>query len=242
MDNAKLQQLKAWVKHAKNIVFFGGAGVSTESGIPDFRSQDGLYRLQYKYPPETIISHSFLLSHPEEFYRFYRDKMLPQGVQPNITHKVVAEWERQGKLLACITQNIDDLHEQAGSKRLYKLHGSTAVNYCMWCKKRYDVQAILGTTGVPRCTCGGMIRPDVVLYEESLDDKVVEGAVDAIEKADLMLVCGTSLVVYPAAGMLQYYGGKQLALINRTSTAYDGYANLVLHESLGEVFSALAEE
>jgi len=239
MDTKKLQALKKMVEEARKIVFFGGAGVSTESGIPDFRSQDGLYRQQYKYPPETIISHSFLLSQPEEFYRFYRDKMLPQGIEPNVTHRVVAKWERQGKLLACITQNIDDLHEKAGTKRLYKLHGSTAVNYCMRCRKPYDVGYILATTGVPRCTCGGMIRPDVVLYEENLNEEVVSGAIAAIEEADLMLVCGTSLVVYPAAGMLQYFGGDRLVLINRTSTPYDGYASLVLHESLGEVFGAL---
>lgn len=241
MDYDKLEQLKAMVRDARRIVFFGGAGVSTESGIPDFRSQDGLYAQQYRYPPETIISHSFLLSHPEEFYRFYRDKMLPQGVRPNITHQVVAEWEQQGKLLACITQNIDDLHEQAGTKRLYKLHGSTAVNYCMRCRKPYDVGYILRTEGVPHCTCGGMIRPDVVLYEESLDDNVVAGAIAAIERADLLLVCGTSLVVYPAAGFLQYYQGDELVLVNRTATAYDSAAKLVLHESLGEVFAELAK-
>lgn len=241
MNGSKLQQLRSWVKEARNIVFFGGAGVSTESGIPDFRSQDGLYRQQYKYPPETIISHSFLLSHPEEFYRFYRTKMLPQGIEPNVTHRVVAEWERQGKLRACITQNIDDLHEKAGTKRLYKLHGSTSRNYCMRCRKPYDVQAILSTEGVPRCSCGGMIRPDVVLYEETLDDDVVRQSVEAISEADLMLVCGTSLVVYPAAGLIQYYTGDRLVLINRTSTAYDGYAALVMHESLGDVFGALDE-
>lgn len=242
MDNAKLNELKSLVKKACKIVFFGGAGVSTESGIPDFRSQDGLYRQQYKYPPETIISHSFLLTHPDEFYRFYRAKMLPRNVQPNVTHKVVARWEEEGKLLACITQNIDDLHEKAGTKRLYKLHGSTARNYCMRCHREYDVSYILETDGVPYCLCGGMIRPDVVLYEESLDDAVVDGAIRAIEEADLLLVCGTSLVVYPAAGFLQYYQGDSLVLVNRTSTPYDGYARLVLHESLGDVFSALAEE
>lgn len=239
MDMDKLKELQSIVRKAKRIVFFGGAGVSTESGIPDFRSQDGLYRQHYKYPPETIISHSFLLSHPEEFYRFYRDKMLPQGIEPNVTHRVVAKWEQEGKLLACVTQNIDDLHEKAGTHRLYKLHGSTSVNYCMRCRKPYDVGYILQSQGVPRCTCGGMIRPDVVLYEESLDDRVVEGAVSAIEHADVLLVCGTSLVVYPAAGFIQYYTGDNLVLINRTPTPYDGYARLVMHESLGEVFAAL---
>lgn len=239
MDTAKLEQLKSIIRKARNIVFFGGAGVSTESGIPDFRSQDGLYHSQYKYPPETIVSHSFLMSHPDEFYRFYRDKMLPRGIQPNVTHRVVTQWQRAGKLRACITQNIDDLHEKAGTTRLYKLHGSTAENYCMRCHKPYDVEYVLNTTGVPRCPCGGMIRPNVVLYEENLDEDVVSGAVRAIEEADVMLVCGTSLVVYPAAGMLQFYQGDKLVLINRTSTPYDGYASLVLHESLGEVFSAL---
>ena len=238
-NSDKMQQLVSLVRQSHKIVFFGGAGVSTESGIPDFRSQDGLYRTQYRYPPETIISHDFLMDNPEEFYRFYRDKMLPQGIEPNVTHRVVAAWERQGKLRACVTQNIDDLHEKAGTHKLYKLHGSTAVNYCIRCRKAYDISYILSTTGVPRCSCGGMIRPDVVLYGENLDEDVVRGAVEAIEDADLMLVCGTSLVVYPAAGMLQYYGGDKLVLVNRTSTPYDGYARLVLHESLGDVFGVL---
>ena len=241
MDTEKIKELQSIIRKAKRIVFFGGAGVSTESGIPDFRSQDGLYRQHYKYPPETIISHSFLFSHPEEFWQFYRDKMLPQGVEPNITHRVVAKWEKEGKLLACVTQNIDDLHEKAGTKRLYKLHGSTDRNYCSRCHKPYDVGYILHTKGVPRCSCGGMIRPDVVLYEESLDERVVEGAVKAIEEADVLLVCGTSLVVYPAAGFIQYYTGDNLVLLNRTPTPYDGYARLVLHESLGEVFEALKD-
>ena len=231
------QQLKQIVDGAKRMVFFGGAGVSTESGIPDFRSQNGLYNTRYRYPPETIVSHSFLMQHPAEFYDFYREKMLPQGIQPNVTHRVLAQWERQGKLAAIVTQNIDNLHEMAGSKRLYKLHGSTAENYCMRCKKPYDVQAILNTTGVPYCSCGGMIRPRVVLYEESLDGDVVEGAVRAIEQADVMLVCGTSLVVYPAAGLIDYFGGQHLVLINRDATAYDNAAELVIHRSLGEVFS-----
>ena len=241
MNKDQLEQLKSIIRKGKRIVFFGGAGVSTESGIPDFRSQDGLYNQRYTYPPETIISHSFFLSHPDIFWQFYREKMLPQGIEPNITHKVVAKWEEEGRLLACVTQNIDDLHEKAGTKRLYKLHGTTTVNHCMRCGKRYDVGYILSTTGVPKCSCGGMVKPDVVLYEENLDDRVVEGAVKAIEDADVLLVCGTSLVVYPAAGFIQYYGGDNLILINRTPTPYDGYARLVLHDSLGEVFTALAD-
>lgn len=235
------QQLKDIIDGARHIVFFGGAGVSTESGIPDFRSQNGLYNTQYKYPPETIVSHSFLMQHPAEFYRFYRDKMLPQGILPNVTHRVLARWEQQGKLDAIVTQNIDNLHEMAGSRRIYKLHGSTDQNYCMRCGRSYGVDAILGTTGVPYCDCGGMIRPRVVLYEESLDGDVVEGAVRAIEGADVLLVCGTSLVVYPAAGLLQYFGGKYLVLINRDATSYDRQAHLVIHRSLGDVFSRFEE-
>lgn len=237
MTQQQWEQLQSIVNGAKRMVFFGGAGVSTESGIPDFRSQSGLYNTRYRYPPETIVSHSFLLQHPDEFYAFYREKMLPQGIRPNVTHRVLAHWEQQGKLQAVVTQNIDDLHEQAGSKCVYKLHGSTAQNYCMRCQKPYDVQAILSTTGVPRCSCGGMIRPRVVLYEEMLDDEVVSGAIRAIESADVMLVGGTSLVVYPAAGLLSYFRGNWLVLINRDATPYDSQADLLLHESLGDVFS-----
>lgn len=236
MTEAQWQQLKQIVDGAKRMVFFGGAGVSTESGIPDFRSQNGLYHTQYRYPPETIVSHSFLMQHPQEFYDFYRAKMLPQGIKPNVTHRVLAKWEQEGKLAAVVTQNIDNLHEDAGSKNVFKLHGSTARNYCMWCKKTYDVDAILRTDGIPRCSCGGMIRPYVVLYEEQLDSEVVSGAVRAIEQADVLLVGGTSLVVYPAAGLISYFRGRSLVLINREATAYDSEADLVLHESLGDVF------
>ncbi len=238
MDTQLVQKLQQWIDASCRIVFFGGAGVSTDSGIPDFRSQNGLYHMQYKYPPEQILSHTFLLSHPDEFWRFCRDKLIGKSYEPNVVHNTLAQWERQGKLLAVITQNIDDLHEKAGTKQLYKLHGSTSRNYCMRCGKFYAL-AYLPSAPTPRCVCGGVIRPDVVLYQEPLDDEVVEGAVRALEKADLLIVAGTSLAVYPAAGLLQYFGGGRMVLINRDPTPYDGAAQLVLHENLSSVFGAL---
>ncbi len=234
-----LQTLRSWVQESRSIVFFGGAGVSTESGIPDFRSVDGLYHQKFDYPPEEILSHSFFVQKTEEFYRFYREKMLPLEAQPNVVHKKLAEWEREGKLLAVVTQNIDGLHQKAGSKTVYELHGSVLRNYCQKCGKFFPAEYIRDTTGVPRCECGGIIKPDVVLYEEALDDTCVTRAVRAIENADLLMVCGTSLTVYPAAGLLRYYRGDKLVLINRDATPQDAAANLLLHESLGKVFSEL---
>ena len=235
----KLETLKQWIAESRRIVAFVGAGVSTESGIKDFRSADGLYSEHFAYPPETIISHSFFLKDPAYFFRFYREKMLPLGFSPNITHKKLAEWEANGKLTAVVTQNIDGLHQKAGSEHVYELHGSVLRNYCMRCRKFYPAETIRDSTGVPRCTCGGIIKPDVVLYEEPLDETVVQNSVYAIRKADLLLVAGTSLTVYPAAGFLRYYSGHHLVLINRDATPYDGHADLVLHERLGDVFSRL---
>lgn len=237
--NSEIETLKSWVEEARSIVFFGGAGVSTESGIPDFRSVDGLYNQKFEYPPETIISHSFYERKPEYFFRFYREKMLPLGFEPNITHKKLAEWEAAGKLSAVVTQNIDGLHQKAGSKRVYELHGSVLRNYCVRCGKFYPAAFVKEETGVPRCTCGGIVKPDVVLYEENLDEDVINGAVRAISRADLLIVGGTSLTVYPAAGFIGYYPGKRLVLINRDPTPYDRYANLCIHDSLGKVFSQL---
>lgn len=236
----KLSTLKSWIQESNNIVFFGGAGVSTESGIPDFRSVDGLYRQKFAYPPETILSHSFFRSHPVEFYDFYREKMLILDVEPNRAHLVLARLEAQGRLKAVVTQNIDGLHQRAGSKRIYELHGSIHRNYCQKCGKFYGPVFIQQSTGVPKCDCGGVIKPDVVLYEESLDDKCVMGAVKAIADADLLIVGGTSLTVYPAAGLLRYYQGHRLVLINRDETPYDEEADLVFHESLGAVLEAAA--
>lgn len=235
----KISTLKSWVQESHNIVFFGGAGVSTESGIPDFRSVDGLYHQKFAYPPETILSHSFFHSHPVEFYDFYRAKMLILDVEPNRAHLALARLEQQGKLKAVVTQNIDGLHQRAGSKRIYELHGSIHRNYCQKCGKFYGPVFIQQSTGVPKCSCGGVIKPDVVLYEESLDDKCIMGAVKAIADADLLIVGGTSLTVYPAAGLLRYYQGHKLVLINRDETPYDQEADLVFHESLGAVLDAL---
>ena len=237
--NSEIETLKQWVNESRRIVFFGGAGVSTESGIPDFRSVDGLYNQKFEYPPETIISHSFYERRPEYFFRFYREKMLPLDFEPNITHKVLARWEQEGKLLAVVTQNIDGLHQKAGSRNVYELHGSVLRNYCVRCGKFYPAEYVRDAAGVPRCECGGIVKPDVVLYEESLDADVIEGAVRAIAKADLLIVGGTSLTVYPAAGFLGYYRGTRLALINRDPTPYDRHAGLVIHDSLGKVFSQL---
>ena len=233
------ETLKKWVEESERIVFFGGAGVSTESGIPDFRSQDGLYNMKYKYPPETIISHSFFMRNTEEFYRFYRDKMLFPDAQPNAAHKKLAEWEREGKLLAVVTQNIDGLHQAAGSKKVYELHGSVLRNYCMRCGKFYDIHAVMDAQGIPRCDCGGTIKPDVVLYEENLDMDVMNGACDAIGRADMLIIGGTSLAVYPAAGLIDLYRGHRLVLVNLSSTPQDRRANLVIHEKIGQVFKDL---
>lgn len=234
-----LETLRQWVQESHRIVFFGGAGVSTESGIPDIRSVDGLYNQKFEYPPETIISHSFYRANPAYFFRFYREKMLPLGFQPNITHQKLTQWEREGKLLAVVTQNIDGLHQKAGSRRVYELHGSVLRNYCERCGKFYPAGYVKHAEGVPLCTCGGTVKPDVVLYEESLDEKTLTGSVCAISQADLLIVGGTSLTVYPAARLIRYYRGNRLVLINRDETPYDGYANLVFHQSLGDVFSKL---
>ena len=234
-----MQTLKQWIAESKRIVFFGGAGVSTESGIPDFRSVDGLYRQKFEYPPETIISHSFYLRKPEYFFRFYREKMLPLGFEPNVTHRVLARWEQEGKLSAVVTQNIDGLHQKAGSKRVYELHGSVLRNYCTLCGKFHSAEFVKETDGIPRCSCGGIVKPDVVLYEEPLNGETIEKSVAAIEGADLFIVAGTSLTVYPAAGLIDYYRGNRLVLINRDSTPYDNRADLVLHQNLGAVFGQL---
>ena len=235
----KLETLKQWISESRRIVFFGGAGVSTESGIPDFRSVDGLYSQKFDYPPETIISHSFYQRKPDYFFRFYREKMLPLGFEPNVTHKVLAKWEQEGKLSAVVTQNIDGLHQKAGSKRVYELHGSVLRNYCTRCHKFYPAEFVRDCGGVPKCDCGGIVKPDVVLYEEPLDGDTIEKSVSAIADADLLIVAGTSLTVYPAAGLINYYRGNRLVLINRDATPYDHRADLVLRESLGSVFLQL---
>ena len=232
-----LSTLKNWIQESKSMVFFGGAGVSTESGIPDFRSVDGLYHQKFDYPPETILSHSFFFSHTEDFYKFYREKMLVTDMEPNRAHLALAKLEKQGKLSAVVTQNIDGLHQKAGSQKVFELHGSVHRNYCQRCRKFFSGEDLQKTTGIPRCTCGGVIKPDVVLYEEALDDDCVEGAVAAISQADLLIVGGTSLTVYPAAGLIRYYRGNRLVLINRDETPYDSYANLVFRESIGKVLS-----
>lgn len=238
--DSELEQLQEIIDNSDKIVFFGGAGVSTESGLPDFRSVDGLYNQHYKYPPETMLSRTFFDRNPEEFYRFYKDKMLILDAEPNAAHKKLAELEAAGKLTGVVTQNIDGLHQKAGSKNVYELHGSVMRNYCMRCGKAYGPEAVQAADGVPRCdACGGIIKPDVVLYEEALDNDVVNKAVRAIEEADTMIVGGTSLAVYPAAGLLQYFHGKHLVLINRDPTPYDRRADLLLRRPIGEVFSQL---
>lgn len=234
-----IEQLRTWVKESNNIVFFGGAGVSTESGIPDFRSVDGLYHQQYDYPPETILSHTFYRRMPEEFYRFYRAKMLCLDAKPNAAHLKLAQWEREGKLKAVVTQNIDGLHQAAGSKVVLELHGSVLRNYCEKCGKFYDAQYILHSDGVPVCECGGSIKPDVVLYEEGLDQKTLTDAIRYISEADVLIVGGTSLAVYPAAGLLDYYKGNKLVLVNKTPTPKDSMADLIVQGSIGEIFSGL---
>lgn len=235
----QIEQLRQWVNESDNIVFFGGAGVSTESGIPDFRSVDGLYNQQYDYPPETILSHTFYRRNTEEFYRFYRNKMLCLDAKPNAAHLKLAQWEKEGKLKAVVTQNIDGLHQAAGSEKVYELHGSVLRNFCESCHKFYDVNYIANSQGVPKCSCGGSIKPDVVLYEEGLDQNTLSGAIRAISQADVLIVGGTSLAVYPAAGLLDYYNGNKLVLVNKTPTARDGIADLVVQGSIGEIFSQL---
>lgn len=234
-----VKTLKEWIDESNNIVFFGGAGVSTESGVPDFRSVDGLYNQQYDYPPETILSHTFYRRNTEEFYRFYRNKMLFLDAKPNAAHKKLAEWEAQGKLKAVITQNIDGLHQAAGSKNVLELHGSVLRNYCESCGKFYDVTAVKNSQGVPKCTCGGGIKPDVVLYEEGLDQKTLSDAVRFISEADVLIIGGTSLAVYPAAGLIDYYEGNRLVLVNKTPTPRDHQADLVVQGKIGEIFSML---
>ena len=233
----KIEKLKNIIAESDNIVFFGGAGVSTESGIPDFRSVDGLYNQEWKYPPETILSRNFFDRNPEEYYRFHRAKLVVDGVKPNRAHLRLAELEHEGKLKAVITQNIDGLHQAAGSKNVLELHGSILRAYCSRCRKSYDANVINHGTGVPRCSCGGVIRPDIVLYEEALDDDTVSSAIRYIRNADVLIIGGTSLNVYPAAGLINYYKGNKLILVNLSSTPYDSYADLVIHEKIGEVFS-----
>ena len=236
MDD-QIRKLKELVDSSDNIVFFGGAGVSTESGIPDFRSVDGLYHQQYRYPPETILSHSFYTAHKTEFYDFYRAKMLAPDAQPNAAHRKLAQWEAQGKLKAVITQNIDGLHQKAGSREVLELHGSVLRNYCERCGKFYGLDAILHSTGVPKCTCGGDIKPDVVLYEEGLDEHVMQKALDYISRADMLIIGGTSLVVYPAAGLVRYYRGNKLVVINKGVIEADLGADLVISGPIGQVLS-----
>ena len=237
--NGSIAALQAVIDGAENIVFFGGAGVSTESGIPDFRSVDGLYHQKYDYPPETILSHSFFESHTKEFFDFYREKMLFLDAKPNAAHRKLAELERAGRLKAVVTQNIDGLHTLAGSKNVFELHGSVHRNYCRNCRKFYTAEQIRKSKGVPTCDCGGVIKPDVVLYEEPLDEACTRGAVKAIAAADALIVAGTSLTVYPAAGFLNYFRGRHLVLINRDATPYDDMATLALHEKVGEVLGQI---
>ena len=238
----RVDLLEQWIKESDNVVFFGGAGVSTESGIPDFRSVDGLYNQQYDYPPETIISHSFYRKNPEEFYRFYKNKMLFPDAQPNAAHKALAKLEQQGKVRAVITQNIDGLHQAAGSKAVLELHGSVHRNYCTRCGKFFGLSDILRMNGVPRCECGGIIKPDVVLYEEGLDQETLQKAVRYIQNAEILIIGGTSLTVYPAAGLIDYYRGKKLVLINKTATPMDERADLVISAPIGEVFERFLTE
>lgn len=235
----ELEKLQQMIDESSSIVFFGGAGVSTESGIPDFRSVDGLYHQKYDYPPETILSHSFYRSRTEEFYRFYKDKMICPDAKPNAAHRKLAELEAAGKLKAVVTQNIDGLHQAAGSKRVYELHGSVLRNYCEDCGKFYDMQFILDSEGIPKCSCGGDIKPDVVLYEEGLDNQTLTGAIRAISEADMLIIGGTSLVVYPAAGLIDYYRGNKLVLINKAPTSRDAAADLVISGLIGEILSQI---
>lgn len=239
MLQEKIDILKNWISESNNIVFFGGAGVSTESGIPDFRSTDGVYHMRYDYPPETILSHSFFLSKTKEFFQFYKDKMIYTSAHPNITHEKLEKLEEHGKLKGIITQNIDGLHQRAGSSKVLELHGSIHRNVCMKCNHRYGLDDILGQEGVPICSCGGIIKPDVVLYEKPLDEYVISKAVKLIHDAEILIIGGTSLSVYPAAGLINYYQGKKLVLINKSVTDYDKKADLLITSGLGEVFSMI---
>ena len=236
----KLETLRQWIAESHNIVFFGGAGVSTESGIPDFRSVDGLYNQQYAYPPETIISHSFYVRYPEEFYRFYKDRMLFADAKPNAAHRALAKLEADGRLKAVITQNIDGLHQMAGSREVLELHGSVHRNYCTRCGKFYSLDDVIRSEGVPRCDCGGTVKPDVVLYEEGLDSNTLEKSVRYIRQADMLIIGGTSRVVDPAAGLIDYYRGSKLVLINKDATARDSQADLVINGRIGEVLGAVS--
>ena len=238
MDAVKT--LENWIRESDNVVFFGGAGVSTESGIPDFRSVDGLYHQEYAYPPETILSHSFFMYHTDEFYRFYKKKMLALDAKPNMAHKKLAQWEQEGHVRAVITQNIDGLHQMAGSKEVMELHGSVHRNYCMKCHKFFDARYMLEAEGVPTCECGGTIKPDVVLYEEGLDNEILRKSVEYISNADVLIIGGTSLVVYPAAGLIDYFRGKHLVVINKSVTSRDKNADLVVQDSIGKVFGEIS--
>ncbi len=235
----KTALLREWIAESTNVVFFGGAGVSTESGIPDFRSVDGLYHQEYDYPPETILSHTFFVNHTEEFYRFYRKKMICPQAKPNMAHIRLAEWEQKGHVQAVITQNIDGLHQMAGSKEVLELHGSVHRNYCMRCHRAYDAEYIRKGSGIARCECGGMIKPDVVLYEEGLDNETISKSVRYLSQADTLIIGGTSLVVYPAAGLIDYFSGKHLVVINKSTTSRDAYADLVIDDSIGKVFEQI---
>lgn len=237
--SAEIERLQQMIDDSKRIVFFGGAGVSTESGIPDFRSSDGLYHQNYQYPPEQVVSHSFFMQMPEAFYQFYKDKMMMLDAKPNMAHLKLAELEKAGKLTAVVTQNIDGLHQMAGSKTVYELHGSIMRNYCQRCGKFYDAHYVKNSKGVPKCECGGRIKPDVVLYEEGLDSNVINGAVRAISQADMLIIGGTSLVVYPAAGFIDYFHGKYLVVINKAETVKDKMADLCIHDAIGEVLGQI---
>ncbi len=239
MLDEKIETLQLWIKESKRIVFFGGAGVSTESGIPDFRSVDGLYHRKYAYPPETILSHSFFVSHPKEFYEFYRDKMLYTDAKPNITHTKLAKLEKSGKLSAVVTQNIDGLHQMAGSRNVLELHGSVHRNFCMNCGQFYSLKELIDMPDIPHCSCGGLIKPDVVLYEEPLKEEIIDAAVRVIAAADMLIIGGTSLNVYPAAGFIRYYKGNKIVLINKSATSFDAEANLLFNQPLGEVMREL---
>lgn len=238
----KIELFKKMVEESDNIVFFGGAGVSTESGIPDFRSEDGLYNQKYDYPPEKILSHTFFELHPLEFFEFYRDKMVHEGAAPSTTHNVLAQLECEGKLKGIITQNIDGLHQMAGSRNVIELHGSVHRNHCVKCEKEYGLDAVMASTGIPRCTCGGIIKPDVVLYEEPLNDADATEAIRLIKEADMFIIGGTSLGVYPAAGLINFYKGSKLVLINKSATPFDAKADLLIHDSLGKVFGAIKND
>ena len=241
MDNEKIEKLQQMIDESDHIVFFGGAGVSTESHIPDFRSTDGLYHQTYKYPPEVMVSHTFYTQHTEEFYDFYKNKMIFLDAKPNKAHLKLAEMEQAGKLSAIVTQNIDGLHQKAGSKNVFELHGSVYRNYCMRCHKFYDFDYMKNSCGVPKCECGGIIKPDVVLYEEGLDDRTIRKSIDYIRNADMLIIGGTSLVVYPAAGLIDYYRGSKLVLINKSVTSRDSQADLVISDSIGKVLGAVVE-